>query len=726
MKPKNNYKIIFGAFLFLIYSQFIFATWEVSSYDYASTRASHLEQINKDNLKKLKRAWVYNTGEFNSEVTVQSSPIYTGKYLITVGLYGSVFALDPENGKNIWTSKVAAPAGRRGIVYSKNLDAILVPTGKGVSILNGNNGSLIRNINSGATLTKPILHNGKLMIATLKNGVKAYNINSGELLWHNSLNLGDIQTRIWSGFSYDINTGTLLLNTANPGGLYGGNRVRDDLSTSLIAVNSETGKIIWQFQHIIHDVWDLDLVGDPIIINDGVNKSSVLSFSKTGDLIFLDIASGKPIFKNSIVEVAVPQSDVPGEILSKYQKNILIPESVTKVVVDIENDFSHLNEESKRYVKSKLKYAKSQKWMPPSLNYDTLIYGLHGGPQWMGGALSYDQDSVVVPFNKDPWLLRLKYQDSRYSQIKKYSIKFRKLLDLIKNIFVKFFQRISNFFSCYNSNPELINNINETNVDLRWANFQKEEKIANMIYKLLPNTDNGELYEENCASCHGVARQGNYENEYQGDYYVPPLIGISKTKKGFSMLNYQELKEIHSNYNEELMITSDDLDKIYQHFIEIDQKLEESGQLSINYAWQFLLDKDGYPASKPPWGGIAKLNLKSGKILWSIPFGMRRNNEGKVIAIGDKNYGGVMSTKSNLIFASGTPDRMARAFDMENGEELWSDKMPFTGSAQPMSYMHNGCQFIAFVASGGQFVGFEKNGDALVTYKLNDCHSFVN
>ena len=718
---KENLKVL-SIFIFLTFSLSIFAEWDVSSKDYASSRTSNLDQINIENLDKLEEAWIFNTGNFNSEVTVQSSPIYTGKHLITVGIYGDIYGLDPANGKKVWNSSLPAPIGRRGLIFSKKLNAIFVPTGDGIAMIHADDGGLIKKFPSGASLLKPILDGDKLFIATLKNGVKAFDINTEMLLWHNPLNLGNIQTRIWSGFSYDLDSKIAFINTANPGGLFGGKRTEDDLSTSLIAIDTNNGKILWQFQHIIHDVWDLDMVGDPIILENLKGKKSVLSFSKTGDLIYLDAYTGKPIFENSIITVEVPQSDVPGEVLSKFQKKIILPESVSNVIVDIENDFSHLDAINKSYVKSKLKYARSEEWLPPSLNYDALIYGLHGGPQWMGGALNFQNNSVIIPFNKDPWLLRLKYQDSRYTQIKKYSIKFRKLIDLIKSFFQKQYSKLKTYFNKDNLIKNEHINLDDVNVDLRWANFQKEEKIANIIYKMFPHSNSGKLYTKNCASCHGVARQGTYENEYEGDYYVPSLIGISKTKKGESMSNFKKLKKTHDFHGAKFNISKNELKDIYKKFIKLDNSLDKNGHLTIDYAWQFLLDKDGYPASKPPWGGIANVSLDSGKILWSVPFGARLDSSGEIVAVGDKNYGGVMTTKSGLVFASGTPDKMARAFDINSGRELWSRKMPSTGSAQPMTYFHKGCQYVAFVASGGQFVGFDKDGDSLVTFKLKDCN----
>ena len=119
-------------------------SWETSSGDYSSTRLSKLDQINTDNIEDLDVEWIFNTREFNKEASIQSSPIFTGKYLITVGIYGSIFALDPKNGKEVWRAKVPSPAGRRGITFSRQHNLIFVPTGKGISILDADFGKLVK------------------------------------------------------------------------------------------------------------------------------------------------------------------------------------------------------------------------------------------------------------------------------------------------------------------------------------------------------------------------------------------------------------------------------------------------------------------------------------------------------------------------------------------------------------------------------------------------------
>ena len=116
---------------------------------------------------------------------------------------------------------------------------------------------------------------------------------------------------------------------------------------------------------------------------------------------------------------------------------------------------------------------------------------------------------------------------------------------------------------------------------------------------------------------------------------------------------------------------------------------------------KILLDQDGYPGSKPPWGTLTSLNLNTGKIIWQIPFGEYSDLKKKGIPItGTKNMGGATGTAGNIIFATGTMDKKLRAFNSKNGEELWSYKLPFIGSGPPTTYLLNGDQYILVASTG--------------------------
>ncbi len=136
--------------------------------------------------------------------------------------------------------------------------------------------------------------------------------------------------------------------------------------------------------------------------------------------------------------------------------------------------------------------------------------------------------------------------------------------------------------------------------------------------------------------------------------------------------------------------------------------------------WLSLLQ---VPCSQPPWGGLAAIDLTSGRVLWNRPLGTGRDSGPLGIPsllplpMGVPNMGGTLTTRSGLIFVGGTLDRYFRAFDAVSGKELWKVRLPAGGQATPMTYMANGRQFVVLTAGGHSIFG-TKFGDYTIAYAL--------
>lgn len=367
-------------FLLILLSLPAFAQtdWPMFSHDYASTRYSPLNQISTQNVQRIERAWTYHmkkagphpiaagqVGKGGGRRSSEATPIVVGDVLYMPTPYGTVIALEPETGKEIWTYKLlhGRPAGR-GVAYwpgDKKTPASIVfgtsdarlvslnaKTGKptvgfGVNgsidikagVLNGIDGAQF-DVTSPVTIYKDLAIVGGQVQESPGTGAsgdpRAFDVHTGKLVWrfHSVPHPGEVGNDTWEGESWknrsgtnvwgltsiDVERGLLFLPIGSPAyDFYGADRKGKNLfGNSLVALNAETGKLVWYFQTVHHDLWDYDLESAPVLIDvtrNGTKIPSVAVTGKLGLMFILDRRNGEPVF--GVEERPIPASDVSGE-----------------------------------------------------------------------------------------------------------------------------------------------------------------------------------------------------------------------------------------------------------------------------------------------------------------------------------------------------------------------------------------------------------------------------
>jgi quinoprotein glucose dehydrogenase len=433
-------------------------TWR--DYGGASDAAqySSLNQIDRSNVKQLEIAWSYPTGDNNKYFF---NPVEAGGVLYVLARNNSIVALDAASGKEVWVhpappdTKIITNRGinyweskdrsDRRLLFASNhfLRALDARTGKPISTFGkagtvdlkeglGRDPETIALVQS--TTPGRVFENLLILGSATNQGygsapgdLRAFNIQSGQLVWafHTIPHPGEFGyetwpkdawrkiggANVWGELSLDEKRGILYAPTASAKyNFYGIDRPGANLfADSLLALDARTGKRLWHFQMVHHDIWDYDNATAPKLLtvqHDGKPVDVVAQMGKQGFIWVFDRVSGKPLWP--IEERPVPTSDMPGEITWPTQPFPSKPPPFARQKFTIEDLSPFLSKEDRARFRDQILTARNEGlFTPPSRRGTIQMPGNNGGANWGGAAVDAQHGKLVVVSKDLPCLLRL-------------------------------------------------------------------------------------------------------------------------------------------------------------------------------------------------------------------------------------------------------------------------------------------------------------------------------
>ncbi|HET9943356.1 MAG TPA: PQQ-binding-like beta-propeller repeat protein [Terriglobia bacterium] len=425
-----------------------FDTWESYAGGPDSSQYSSLKQINKSNVRQLQMAWSLPIG--GGALTF--GPIVVGRTMY-VTRTGSVVAVDAATGKELWTHQGAPGKGMnyweskdgkdKRLIYvtGGNLTQINASTGATITSF-GNNGLVDPTANSDRPVGRPGGNPGRIyentIILALPGGanyppgttpgdVRAFDVLTGAHKWtfHSIPRPGEFGADTWpaeylptaggvhnwSEMTVDPKNGIVFVpfGTARYD-FYGGNRKGDNLfANSLVALDANTGKRLWHFQTIHHDLWDYDLPNSPKLLTVRQNGRSievVAQASKHGFLFVFERKTGKPLWP--IEEKPVPQSDIPGEYSSPTQPFPSKPPAFARQSFTEKDINPFIPDAEKQVLREAFKTWRNEGlFTPPSFQGSIQMPGHNGGTNWARSAVDPENGFMYVVSNEQPTLMRI-------------------------------------------------------------------------------------------------------------------------------------------------------------------------------------------------------------------------------------------------------------------------------------------------------------------------------
>lgn len=671
--------------------------WGIYRGSNSGIQYSELDQIDADNVADLEVAWEYHHGRPEGPSMYSNPIIIDGKLLFTTPRIEAI-ALDAKTGEEFWRfdpsdySNAQRPfRGRnRGVAYwdgsEKSPARVFNFVKDRVYAIDIESGNLIEgfgetgwidlrenlpipsNEASIEVTTPGIVYENILIVGSrvpegnrsTPGDIRAYDAETGEFLWifhtiplkgepgYETWNRepGEIYggANPWGGFTLDAERGWVFCATGSAAGdfIYGGTRKGSNLfANCVLALDAKTGKRVWSYQTIHHDIWDYDNPPAPILATlndpDGPSRDVAIQLTKMGLTFVLDRETGDPVFP--VEERPVPPSSVPGEEAWPTQPIPTRPPSLVRTAI-YETDLTRITPESHAAALQQFhKYRTGGLYTPASLTGTITTPGHQGGVEWGGAAIDPETNIMYVNVNEAPTINRLE------------PIEPSKKADSPE----------SRGQQLYSQNCVFCHGLNRQGVP-----------------PLYPPLANRNLDQETIQT---TIREG------RGVMPAFPQLSDEEISDLSAYIASESQLQSSSAPSPDSLTPSENSPKYAQiapFFV------DPHGVPAIAPPWGALVAVDLNAGSilwKKPLGEYPHLVAK----------GIRNT--------GAKNFGGPVLTAGDLIFIAATPDEKIRAFDKYSGETLWENPLPAGGYATPCVYEIDGRQFVVIACGGGGKLG---------------------
>jgi quinoprotein glucose dehydrogenase len=686
-----------------------------------SSHYSALKQINTGNVTKLNVAWTYPTED---EVTYTFSPLVIDNLAYFAAKQGSLVAVDATTGKEVWVHSFTAPgavpsrfagiAGMRGANYWESKDRtdrrLLVSSGGFLQAIDARTGKLVESFADHGKLdlkigieraTRPlssrtpgrIFENILILGSATGEGymappgdIRAIDVVTGKLLWvfHTIPRPGEYGydswpkdaykymggVDVWGEITVDEKRGIAYFPVASAKyELYGGDRPGNNLyADCVLALDARTGKHIWHYQTVHHDVWDYDPDAAPQLVtvkHDGKMVEAVAFASKNNFLYVFDRVTGKPLWP--IEERPVPQTDVPGEITSKTQPFPTVVPPFGRQGMTVKDMYTgFMRPEEVPWWKDRLTNARTGFYTPPAVGKDTINFpSVNGGALFFSTGADATTGTVFVLGKNMPSIVKLVPAGESTTA------------------------NTGGLIPARPKNPALRRPT---------PGVVTKEEMGRAVY------------EQNCQFCHGPELKGD---RGPGIDTVVSRLGLDATHKVITngRGTMPAFSSLPANSMSDLMafLKQPDLAPLGTAPTAAAQALTRSLPSEPGYPE----DVEGPPSryktgygnepyiANPPWSLITAYDLNTGKIKWQTPYGdLPQAGPSDTLRGNAYPKSGFVITGGGLMLFAGNDSKLY-ALNSATGKLLFTKDLPNGSQGVPAVYEVNGREYILLAVSGG-------------------------